>query len=71
MVLNESKDCFKSISNEEYVDKSMLIAYTNKSLYSLSRNLYVFQDQLVFEKLYTVNMLAAYYSKGCDSLYFF
>ena len=33
----------------------------------LQLNFFVFLDHVVLEKSYTANMLAAYYSKGCDS----
>lgn len=52
----------------EYIDKSSLISYTNKSLYSPSTKFLCVSRPRRFGKSYTANMLAAYYSKDCDSL---
>lgn len=67
MYINDGKLNFQNILLSEYIDKSSLISYTNKSLYSPSTKfLCVFRPRR-FGKSYTANMLAAYYSKGCDS----
>lgn len=67
MYINDGKLNFQNILLSEYIDKSSLISYTNKSLYSPSTKFLCVSRPRRFEKSYTANMLAAYYSKGCDS----
>lgn len=67
--LNPPADAFEAILREKiYVDKSGLIAYTNSVLNS-SRMLTCFSRPRRFGKSYAAKMLAAYYSKGADSLF--
>ena len=62
----------RNISFEEarrsmiYVDKSGLISYTNRVIRTLEKYICVSRPRR-FGKSMAMNMLAAYYSKGCDS----
>lgn len=56
----------KSIGSEIYVDKTGLIAYTNKCLNTRDQYICVSRPRR-FGKSMTLEMLAAYYSCGCDS----
>ena len=62
----------RNISFEEarrsmiYVDKSGLISYTNRAIRTLEKYICVSRPRR-FGKSMAMNMLAAYYSKGCDS----
>lgn len=67
MYINDGKLNFQNILLSEYIDKSSLISYTNKSLYSPSTKFLCVSRPRRFGKSYTANMLVAYYSKGCDS----
>lgn len=67
MHINDGKLNFQNILLSEYIDKSSLISYTNKSLCSPSTKFLCVSRPRRFGKSYTANMLAAYYSKGCDS----
>jgi hypothetical protein len=65
--LNQDNEGFQTaLRSEIYVDKSELIAYTNKLLGTEQRYLCVSRPRR-FGKSMTANMLAAYYGKGCDS----
>ena len=65
--LNPGNRNFQLMLNSEiYVDKSELIRYTNKILDTSDRFLCVSRPRR-FGKSVTANMLAAYYSCGCDS----
>ena len=55
---------FKKSNN--YVDKSLLIAILNKKLNSEDSFICVSRTRC-FGKTMAANMIAAYYSKGCDS----
>ncbi len=69
--LNPSNDKFKEALNSEvYVDKSELIKYTNKVIHTTQKCLCVSRPRR-FGKSITADMLAAYYSKGCDSIELF
>lgn len=57
---------WKSIRSEIYVDKTGLIAYTNKYLNTREQFICVSRPRR-FGKSMTLEMLAAYYSRGCDS----
>ena len=67
MFLNPSNDAFKRrLNNKIYVDKTNLIEYTNSVLFS--DNAFICNSRpRRFGKSMTVDMLCAYYSKGCDS----
>lgn len=67
MALNNSNECFKSILNDEYIDKSMFIAYTNRCLFAPASKFICVSRPHGFGKTYVAHMLTAYYSKGCDS----
>ena len=54
------------IDNEFYVDKSMIISLLNDKVESDDRFLCVSRPRR-FGKTMAANMIAAYYSKGCDS----
>jgi len=65
--LNPRNDGFaESVHSEIYVDKTGLIAYTNKYLNTKQKYLCVSRPRR-FGKSMTLGMLAAYYSCGCDS----
>lgn len=55
-----------ALNSEIYVDKSELINYTNKSIYTEQRFICVSRPRR-FGKSMAANMLVAYYSRGCDS----
>lgn len=56
----------KSIRSEIYVDKTGLIAQTNRYLNTRDQYICVSRPRR-FGKSMTLDMLAAYYSRGCDS----
>ena len=65
--LNVSNGSFeRAVNSEIYVDKTGLIEYTNKVLNTMECNICVSRPRR-FGKSMTANMLAAYYSRGCDS----
>ena len=65
--LNQGNDKFaRAINSEIYIDKTMLIEYTNKRLNTMQQNICVSRPRR-FGKSMTVDMLEAYYSRGCDS----
>ena len=66
--LNPNSEIYESIVNSKtFVDKSELIAFTNSCLKRYdSKNICVSRPRR-FGKTVNLNMLAAYYSIGCDS----
>ena len=65
--LNPDNEDFRiSCNGKIYVDKSMLIEYTNSILRTSERFICVSRPRR-FGKSTDANMLVAYYSKGCDS----
>ena len=65
--LNPGNKAFqKTLKSEIYVDKSMFLTYTNRVLGSDMACICNSRPRR-FGKSITANMLAAYYSKGCDS----
>ena len=65
--LNPGNDKFyKAINSEIYVDKTELIRYTNRVFNTMQQNVCVSRPRR-FGKSMTANMLAAYYSRGCQS----
>ena len=65
--LNPSNDRFRQALNSQiYVDKSELISVTNKRICSEQKYICVSRPRR-FGKSVNLGMLAAYYSKGCDS----
>ena len=56
----------RAVNSEIYVDKTGLIEYTNKVLNTMECNICVSRPRR-FGKSMAANMLAAYYSRGCDS----
>ena len=62
-----NKGFWESIRSEIYVDKTGLIAYTNKNLNTEQKFICVSRPRR-FGKSMALKMLAAYYSRGCDSL---
>lgn len=57
---------FQSVRNSEYVDKSLLIAIVNRTLFSEQRFSCVSRSRR-FGKSVAAKMLCAYYDKSCDS----
>lgn len=67
MFVNPDNSAFQAALNAQiYVDKSSLLAYTNRVLASTDAFICNSRPRR-FGKSITANMLAAYYSKGCDS----
>ena len=66
MYVNVDNHLFKRVRNSEYVDKSELIALTNKVIDTEDQYICVTRPRR-FGKSVTVKMLNAYYSKGYDS----
>ena len=69
--LNPDNDGFKgAVCSEIYVDKTGLIAYTNKLLNTEQKYICVSRPRR-FGKSMALKMLAAYYSRACDSMELF
>lgn len=67
MFVNPDNSAFQAALNAQiYVDKSGLLVYTNRVLASTDAFICNSRPRR-FGKSITANMLAAYYSKGCDS----
>ena len=65
--LNPKNAGFKeAIRSEIYVDKTGLIEYTNKYMNTEQKYICVSRPRR-FGKSMALKMLAAYYSRGCDS----
>ena len=65
--MNPDNGAFQTtLKSEIYVDKSELIAYTNKVI-GTEQAFICNSRPRRFGKSITANMLSAYYSKGCDS----
>ena len=62
----KNKSFWESTHSEIYVDKTGLISYTNKYLNTRDKFICVSRPRR-FGKSMTLEMLAAYYSLGCDS----
>ncbi len=62
----KNKNFLKSIRSEIYVDKTGLISYTNRCLNTRDEYICVSRPRR-FGKSMALEMLAAYYSRGCDS----
>lgn len=69
--VNPDNSAFQvALNSKIYVDKTGLIAYTNSVLDTTDGYICNSRPRR-FGKSYAANMLAAYYSKGCDSEYMF
>lgn len=69
--VNPGNTAFREAVNSQiYVDKSGLISYTNSFLSTKQKNICVSRPRR-FGKTMAADMLAAYYSKGCDSYILF
>ncbi len=65
--LNPGNDLFyEAVNSDIYVDKSMLIDLTNKSLRKTTKHICISRPRR-FGKSMAANMLAAYYDRSCDS----
>ncbi|MBR2189787.1 MAG: AAA family ATPase, partial [Eubacterium sp.] len=65
--LNPGNENFRRmLAGEIYVDKTMMIAQTNRFI-DIGNNYICVSRPRRFGKTYAGNMLSAYYSKGCDS----
>ena len=62
----DNMDFQMALNSDIYVDKSELIKQTNAQIYTEQRFICVSRPRR-FGKSMTANMLAAYYSRGCDS----
>ena len=68
MFVNPDNSAFQAALNAQiYVDKSGLLVYTNRVLASTDAFICNSRPRR-FGKSITANMLAVYYSKGCDSI---
>lgn len=65
--INTGKKEFESVRVDEYVDKSMLIAYVNSVLGSRQRKFMCVTRARRFGKSIAANMLCAYYDHSVDS----
>jgi len=64
---NPKNHAYRELLNSEiFVDKSLLIEYTNQIMNTTNKNICVSRPRR-FGKSTDANMLVAYYSKGCDS----
>ena len=61
---------FEDVNSEIYVDKTPLIDVVNKKIRTKQKCMCVSRPRR-FGKTMAMNMLAAYYSRGCDSREFF
>ncbi|HBA47507.1 MAG TPA: AAA family ATPase [Lachnospiraceae bacterium] len=65
--VNPGNNSFREAVNSKiYIDKTDLISYTNTCMGTLQKNLCVSRPRR-FGKTMATDMLAAYYSRGCDS----
>ena len=65
--LNPGNDLFEmSVNSEIFIDKTMMIEITNSALRTDKRHICISRPRR-FGKSMAANMLAAYYSRGCDS----
>lgn len=64
--VNPGNDAFREIIASDFVDKSLMISAINKTLGTRKKET-VFTRPRRFGKTTAANMLAAYYSYGCDS----
>ena len=65
--LNPGNEKFgEALNSQIYVDKTGLIEYTNRVMYSNQKYVCVSRPRR-FCKSMAANMLTAYYSRGCDS----
>ena len=65
--VNPDNSAFQvALNSEIYVDKTGLLSYTNKVLDTIQGYICNSRPRR-FGKSFAANMLAAYYSKGCDS----
>ena len=65
--VNPDNSAFQvALNSEIYVDKTGLLSYTNKVLDTMQGYICNSRPRR-FGKSFAANMLAAYYSKGCDS----
>ena len=65
--LNPGNEKFgEALNSQIYVDKTGLIEYTNRVMYSNQKYVCVSRPRR-FGKSMAANMLTAYYSRGCDS----
>lgn len=62
----ENTEFQRAVNSEIYIDKSMLIEYTNKVLNTEQQFICVSRPRR-FGKSMAANMLTTYYSKDCDS----
>ena len=65
--LNPGNEQFKMVTRSEiYVDKTMLLSLTNNRICTMDKYMAVSRPRR-FGKTITMDMLCAYYSRGCDS----
>ncbi len=69
--LNPGNEAFRiSIEDDVYIDKSSLLSFTNSRIGKRKRYLCASRPRR-FGKSMTAEMIAAYYSRGCDSIALF
>ena len=64
--LNPGNESFRQILQDEYVDKTGLIAHINRVI-NTSKNLVCISRTRRFGKSYAARMLCAYYDRSCES----
>lgn len=65
--LNPGNEKFaEAVNSKIYIDKTLLIRYTNSVVHTLQKYVCISRPRR-FGKSMAANMLAAYYSRGCDS----
>lgn len=57
---------YEAVNSEIYIDKTGLIKYTNSVVATMQKYICISRPRR-FGKSTAANMLAAYYSRGCDS----
>lgn len=62
----DNEKFFQAVNSDIYVDKTGLIGYTNRKMRTLGKYICVSRPRR-FGKSMAANMLAAYYSRECDS----
>ncbi len=66
-LLNKGNEEFRDILSGRYVDKTGLITFINSTINKTPERYTCFTRPRRFGKSFAVQMLCAYYSKGCDS----
>lgn len=68
LYLNKNNNFKMNVFDDVFIDKSLLISFTNKCINEPTNNCICVTRPRRFGKSMGLNMLKAYYSKGCNSL---